>query len=132
MSDCSFDLEPEEARLLLQTALVATGKNLFKSAAGILAALEAFRPDEVSVAVAKVILMISLQDFDLALTFLDGEALVKWPDSAMLKAFRGMALIRAGRKADAVGCLAEAAKSEDPAAANLAQGMLNDMGGGIG
>ena len=131
MSDCSFELQTEEARLLLQTALVATGKNLFKSAAGILAALEAFRPDEVSVAVAKAILMISVQDFELALSFLDGEALVKWPDSAMLKAFRGMALIRAGRKDDAVGCLTEAAQSDDKAAANLAVGLLTDMGGNV-
>ena len=131
MSDCSFDLQSEEARLLLQTALVATGKNLFKSAAGILAALEAFRPGEVSVAVAKAILLISVQDFDLALAFLDGEALVKWPDSAMLKAFRGMALIRAGRKGDAAGCLTEAARSDDKAAANLAAGLLTDIGGGI-
>ena len=124
-------MQKEEARLLLQTALVATGKNFFKSAAGILAALEAFRPDEVSVAVAKAILMISVQDFDLALSFLDREALVKWPDSAMLKAFRGMALIRAGRKDDAVGCLTEAVQSNDKAAANLASGLLSDIGGNV-
>ena len=47
-----FDLESEEARLLLNVALMATGQNRFQSAARILAALERFRPGEPSPAVA--------------------------------------------------------------------------------
>ena len=47
-----FDLKPEEAQLLLNVALMAIGSNRFRSAAKILAALERFRPDHPSVAVA--------------------------------------------------------------------------------
>ena len=39
-----FDLSTEEARLLLNVALMATGQNRFQTAAKILAALERFRP----------------------------------------------------------------------------------------
>ena len=88
MADGAFDLRPDEARLLLNVALMATGKNFFKSA------------------------------------YIDREALVKWPKSAMLRAFRGMALIRMGRKDAARDCLLEAAQSSDTAAANLAKGLL--------
>ena len=42
-----FDLTPEEARLLLNVALMATVQNRFRSAAKILAALGAFRPEEI-------------------------------------------------------------------------------------
>ena len=75
-------------------------------------------------ATAKVILMISLGEFEMAVDYIDREALVKWPNSAMLRAFRGMALIRMGRKDEARGCLVEAAQSEDEAAANLARGLM--------
>ena len=124
MADEKVDLRPEEARLLLNVALMATGKNFFKSATKILAALEGFRPGEESVATAKVILMISLGEFELAVDYVDREALVKWPGSAMLRAFRGMALIRMGRKDAARDCLLEAAQSPDEVAANLAKGLL--------
>ena len=119
-----FDLRPDEARLLLNVALMATGKNFFKSATKILAALERFRPGEESVATAKVILMISIGEFEMAVDYIDREALVKWPESAMLRAFRGMALIRMGRRESAEACLLEAAQSADEAAANLARGLL--------
>ena len=124
MADETFDLRPDEARLLLNVALMATGKNFFKSATKILAALEGFRSGEESVGTAKVILMISLGEFELAVAYIDREALVKWPKSAMLRAFRGMALIRMGRKDAARDCLLEAAQSSDTAAANLAKGLL--------
>ena len=58
-----FDLESEEAKLLLNVALMATGQNRFQSAARILAALGTFRPEEASVASANAILFISMQDF---------------------------------------------------------------------
>ena len=73
---------------------------------------------------AKAILMISIGEFELAVDYIDREALVKWPDSAMLRAFRGMALIRMGRRDAARDCLVEAARSSDEAAANLAKGLL--------
>ena len=120
-----FDLTSEEARLLLNVALMATGQNRFRSAAKILAALGRFRPEEASVAVANAILFISMLDFKGAIDYIDGEALVKFPSSAMLKAFKGMALLRMNRAAEAREPLEEAASDvSDPAAAQLARDLL--------
>ena len=120
-----FDLKSEEAKLLLNVALMATGQNRFRSAAKILAALERFRPEEASVAVSNAILFISMQDFGGAVDYIDRVALVKFPSSAMLRAFKGMALLRMGRKADAALPLSEAAgQTADPAAAQLAKDLL--------
>ena len=120
-----FRLESEEARLLLNVALMATGQNRFRSAAKILAALERFRPEEASVAVANAILRISMLDFQSAVDYIDREALPRFPDSAMLKAFKGMALIRLDRKSEAAMPLAEAAAdTADPAAAQLARDLM--------
>ena len=120
-----FDLAPEEARLLLNVALMATGQNRFQSAAKILAALERYRPGEASVAVANAILRISMLDFEGAVGYIDREALPRFPGSAMLKAFKGMALIRLGRKGEALAPLSEAAAdASDPAAAQLAKDLM--------
>ena len=120
-----FDLESEEAKLLLNVALMATGQNRFRSAAKILAALERFRPEEASVAVANAILFISMLDFRGAVDYIDHVALPKFPSSAMLQAFKGMALIRMGRKAESVQPLSvAAAQVADPAAAQLARDLM--------
>ena len=120
-----FDLTPEEARLLLNVALMATGQNRFRSAAKILAALGAFRPWEASVASANAILFISMFDFKGAVDYLDRDAIPRFPDAAMLKAFKGMALLRMGRTSEARISLEEAAnQSADPAAAQLAKDLL--------
>ena len=121
-----FDIAPEEARLLLDVAMLATGRNRFGSAAKILAALERFRPGNPSLAAANAMLFISMGDFQGAVDYLDREALRHNPDAAMLKAFKGMALIRMGRAVEARIPLDEAAKqSADPAAAQLAKDMLS-------
>jgi len=120
-----FDLSSDEARLLLNIALMATGQNRFRSAAKILAALGRFRPDEASVAVANAILFISMMDFKGAVDYIDREALPRFPSSAMLKAFKGMALVRMNRTAEARIPLEEAASdTADPAAAQLAKDLL--------
>ena len=120
-----FDLASEEARLLLNVALMATGQNRFRSAAKILAALGRFRPEEASVAVANAILFLSMLDFRGAVDYIDRVALLKFPSSAMLQAFKGMALIRMGRKAEAAVPLSAAAgQSADPAAAQLAKDLM--------
>ena len=120
-----FDLESEEARELLNVALMATGQNRFRSAEKILAALERFRPEEASVAVANAILRISTLDFRSALEYIDNDALPRFPQSAMLKAFKGMTLIRMNRKEEAMIPLGEAASdSSDPAAAQLAKDLM--------
>ena len=120
-----FALTPEEARLLLNVALMATGQNRFRSAAKILATLGAFRPGEASVASANAILFISMLDFKGAVDYLDGNAIPRFPDAAMLKAFKGMALLRMGRTSEARIPLEEAAnQSADPAAAQLAKDLL--------
>ncbi len=121
-----FDLTAEEARLLLNVALMAIGRNRFKSAAKILAALERFRPDQASLAVAKAIALISALDFAAAVSFIDEEGLVRFPDSAMLQAFKGMALMRMGRSEDAREPLEAAVRGTDPAAARLAADLLGD------
>ena len=120
-----FDLSSEEARLLLNVALMATGQNRFRSAAKILAALERFRPQEKAVPEAYAILFISMQDFQDAVDYIDRQALPRFPDSAMLKAFKGMALLRMSRTAEARVPLEEAAnQTADPAAAQLAKDLL--------
>ena len=120
-----FDLTPEEARLLLNVALMATGQNRFRSAAKMLAALGRFRPNEASIASANAILFVSLQDFQGAVDYLDREAIPRFPDAAMLKAFKGMALLRMNRVAEARLPLGEAAADEaDPAAAQLAKDLM--------
>ena len=120
-----FDISSEEARLLLNVALMATGQNRFRSAEKILSALERFRPEEASVAVANAILRISMMDFKGAVDYVDREALPRFPSSAMLKAFKGMALLRMNRNAEARAPLEEAASDmADPAAAQLAKDLL--------
>ena len=120
-----LDIAEEEARLLLNVALMATGQNRFQSAAKILAALERFRPHASSLAVAKAILFISMLDFKGAVDYIDGVALPKFPDSAMLKAFKGMALVRMNRADEAAIPLSEAAnQTADPAAAQLAKDLM--------
>ena len=120
-----FDITPEEARLLLKVALMATGQNRFQSAAKILAALGRFRPGEASVATANAILFISMRDFQGAVDYIDNEALVRFPGSAMLKAFKGMALLRMDRLSEARIPLEEAAnQTADPEAAQLAKDLI--------
>ena len=120
-----FALTPEEARLLLNVALMATGQNRFQTAAKILAVLGRFRPEEASVASANAILFISMLDFQGAVDYLDNEAIPHFPDAAMLKAFKGMALIRMDRTSEARIPLEEAAnQTADPAAAQLAKDLL--------
>ena len=120
-----LDITAEEARLLLNVALMATGQNRFQSAAKILAVLGRFRPGEASVAVANAILFISMMDFTGAVEFIDREALPRFPQSAMLKAFRGMALLRMDRWSEAMVSLSEAAADEsDPAAVQLAKDLM--------
>ena len=121
-----FDLSSEEARLLLNVALMATGQNRFQTAAKILTALERFRPQEEAVPEAYAILFISMQDFQGAVDYIDRDALPRFPDAAMLKAFKGMALLRMSRTAEARGPLEEAAnQTADPAAAQLAKDLLS-------
>ena len=120
-----FDLAPEEARLLLDVALLATGRNRFQSAAKILAALERFRPAEPSVPAATAILFISMRDFQGAVDYLDRDALPRFPGAPMLLAFKGMALLRMGLLSEAQApLLAAANQTADPAAANLAKDLL--------
>ncbi len=119
------DLEPDEARLLLNIALMAVGQNRFQSAETILSALERFRPDEASLASARAVLIMSAQDFQGAVDYIDRVGLVKFPDSAMLQAFKGMAYLRMERPQDAKGPLTAAAnQTADPAAAQLAKDLL--------
>ena len=120
-----FDLTPEEARLLLNVALMAAGGNRFQSAEKILRVLEQFRPDAPSVAIGNAITLLSAMQFAACVEYIDEVALRKFPQSAMLKAFKGMALLRMERVPEAHEVLSGvAAQSEDPAAAQLAKGLM--------
>ena len=121
-----FDLTADEARLLLNVALMAVGRNRFNSAARILAAIEGFRPDAPEIAVAKAIALLSALKYEDCLAFVEGEALRRFPDNPMLLAFKGMALIRLGRTEDAQEVLAKVCgrKESDPAAAQLATDLM--------
>lgn len=123
-----FDLTTDEARLLLSIALMAVGGNRFVSAAKILAVLEWFRPDQASVASAKTLALMSALRFKEAVEYVDGEALVRFPDDPMLLAFKGMALFRMGEGEQARGPLRQAAEQEGNAAARrLAADLLGDL-----
>jgi Flp pilus assembly protein TadD len=104
---------------------MATGRNRFKSAETILASLDEFRPRAEQLAVARMILAISKGDLQGAVDFADGIALCDHPDSAMIKAFKGMALLRLERTAEAMNVMKEAAEQTgDPVAARLAKDMM--------
>ena len=121
----TFDLQPEEARLLLNVALMATGQNRFKSADTILSALERFRPADPSLYSAKAVLYISMGNIGEVVEFIDTVALPRFPGNPMLLVFRGMAELRRNRPADAAIFLREAAaQTADPAAAALANDLL--------
>jgi len=123
-----FDLTADEARLLLSIALMAVGGNRFVSAAKILAVLERFRPDQASVASAKTVALMSAMKFKEAAEYIDGEALVRFPDDPMLLAFKGMALCRLGDKEGARQPLNQAAnQTENAAARKLAADLLGDL-----
>jgi len=120
-----LDIEPDEARLLLNTALMAIGGNRFQSADKILSALERFRPNSPELAVARATLWISMQDFQSAVEYIDRIGLVRFPDSAMLQAFKGMAYLRMGQRREAEAPLQIAAnQTADRQAAQLAKDLL--------
>ena len=120
-----FELKSDEARLLLNIALMAVGGNRFQTAETILAALDRFRPHEESLASARAVLLLSAQDFQGALDFIDRVGLVRFPDSAMLQAFKGMAYLRMDRVNEAREPLTIAAEqTADMAAAQMAKDLL--------
>ena len=118
-------LETNEARLLLNIAMMATGHNKFQSAEAILSALEKFRPMEASLASARTLLLLSLRNFKGAVEYIDKVGLVKFPDDPMLLAFKGMAYLRMGLAQEAQEPLRLAAsQTANSAAAQLAKDLL--------
>ncbi|MCQ2396220.1 MAG: hypothetical protein MJ106_00795 [Lentisphaeria bacterium] len=120
-----FDLSPDEARLLLNVAMMAVGQNSFKSADKILTALEQYRPDDVALITTRAVMLISMQEFQKAVDYIDRVGLPKHPDAAMLQAFKGMALLRMNLQNAARQPLEAAANSSDSAAAKLAKDLLS-------
>lgn len=120
-----FELESNEARLLLNIAMMAIGRNRFQSAETILAALERVRPGDVALDSARAVMLMSARDFKGAVEYIDRVGLVNHPDSAMLLAFKGMAYLRMDRPDLAAEPLRSAAsQTADPAAAQLAGDLL--------
>ena len=78
-----------------------------------------------SVAAAKAVALLSAGQFTEGLDFLDGAARARFPGNPMLAAFKGLALLRLGRADEAEAPLRfAAAQTVDPAAAQLAKGLL--------
>lgn len=120
-----LDLDPQEAKLLLDVALMAIGQNRFESAKKILKALEAYRPKSESLSVAEAILLLSKGDPVGALEYIDGELdESRHPSSAMLMAFKGLALLKLERTGDARLILEKASQMGDPAAARMAKDLM--------
>ena len=119
-----FDLTTEEARLLLQIALMATGANRFQSSERILSALERFRPGHESVQVARAVMLLSARDYTGAVRYIDEVALPAHPESGMLNAFKGLGLVKLARKEEALSALTLAAGSTDEVAARMARDMM--------
>ena len=120
-----FELTSDEARLLLNVAMMAIGGNRFQTAGTILSALERYRPEEESLASAWAVLLLNAQDFQGAVDFIDRVGLVKFPNSAMLQAFKGMAYLRMDKPNEAREPLKIAAEqTDDKAAAQLAKDLL--------
>ena len=120
-----FELTSDEARLLLNAAMMAIGGNRFQTAGTILSALERYRPDEESLASAWAVLLLNAQDFQGAVDYIDSIGLVKFPKSAMLQTFKGMAYLRMEQVNEARMPLTIAAEqTADNAAAQLAKDLL--------
>lgn len=120
-----FDLESHEARLLLDIALMAVGQNRFETATKMLTVLKAFRPKSESLAVAETVLLLSRGALDDALTLIEREQRAdRFPTSAMLMAFKGLALLKADRLSEARIVLTSVAQMEDPVAAQMAKDLL--------
>ncbi len=124
-----FDLEPQEARLLLDIALMATGQNRFEIANVILLALKAYRPHAEALSVAEAVLLLSRGATEEALAFIEREQRAdRFPESAMLNTFKGMAYLKMERPQEACLVLAEAAATtQDPAAIQLARELLESL-----
>ena len=122
----AFDFTADEGRLLLNVALMAVGRNRFRSAARILAALERYRPDSPQIAVSKAIALMSACAYAEGLEFMENVALRKFPGNPMILAFKGMALIRLGRISDSHEVLEKVCerKEADPSAAQLAEDLM--------
>lgn len=120
-----FDLTTEEVQLMLETALMAIGQNRFKSAMTILMALDQYRHGHESLDVAKALLCLSQFQGLIALDYLDREALVRHPESRLLRAFRCIALVQLNRLDEAHPQLLALSDGEDNAA-DIASGLLSN------
>ena len=120
-----MELQADEARLLLNAAMLAAGWNRFGIAEGILSALERFRPGAEALDVARVVILLNRRQFADAVLFIDSQGLKRHPASGMLTALRGLALIHQGKRKAAIGCLKSASESGDSAAADIAKGLMN-------
>ena len=122
-----FDLEPEEARLLLNIAFLAVGRGRYRSAGEILDVLETFRPEREEPLLARAILMINQVALKEAIEYIDSIALPRFPDSTWLKTFRGLALMRLGKNEEALRMFSEVRNADNAVAAELAVALEKEI-----
>ena len=121
-----LQLSQEELQLLLETAFMAIGHNHFTSAMKILMALEQFRPGHESLDCAKAFLCLSQYQGQVALDFLEKEALPRHPESRQLKVFKAMAFMQTNRVSEAKFLLEELQSGNDNVA-DMAAGLLQNL-----
>ena len=117
------DLRSDEARVLLDVAVLAIGHGFCSGAAEIISALESVRPGNEQLAVARMVLMLNTHEYEMAVEFADSEGKRRREDSGLIKVFKGLALLRLGRSDDARRCLSEV-KSENRVVMELAKGLM--------
>ncbi len=128
-----MELASDEARLLIELALIAIGEGRLAEAKVITDAVDAFRPGDVSVFVARALSELRGNNPHEAVRVLREEGLQRHPESHMLRAFLGMSLQATGYQSQAEEILVQTSEQrEDEKAAALARALLSpgDRGGG--
>lgn len=120
-----MEFAPEDVRLLGELALLAVGEGQLNDAKAIVEALEAIRPGDVSVYVARAMAELRSENALAAVRLLREEALPRHPESELLRAFLGLSLQAAGFRAQSVEILEQVVQQGgDIKAVALAQALL--------
>lgn len=119
-----MDIDDDLIKLLAELAFVAGGYGMIEQTDAIVAALEVLRPGSERPYLIQALARLNLQDTAGAERILRDRALKANPDSAMAKAYLGLALHLQGRAGERDRVLAEAAADGDEDAAALARHLL--------
>jgi Flp pilus assembly protein TadD len=119
----TFEVSTESVRRLLEIGYVAAGNGWFAEAETIFAAIAAVRPESSAPAIGRAVSALNRGAGADAVSLLDHELKVR-PDEPLTRAFLGLALRRAGRRAESDRVLESLQDSADAVAANMARSLL--------